>query len=60
MLLIGLENWRSPHQCFFGPLLPMLLRTTHFLPRELAEREFLLKGRRGSGSILTLTRPAPI
>ena len=47
MLLIGLENSRSPRQCFFGPLLPMLLRTTHFLPCELAEREFLLKSSRG-------------
>ena len=46
MLLIGLENPRSPHQCFFGPLLPMLVRTTHFLPCELAQREFLLKSSR--------------
>ena len=46
MLLIGLENSRSPRQCFFGPLLPMLLRTTHFLPCELAECEFLLKSSR--------------
>ena len=46
MLLIGLENSRSPPQSFFGPLLPMLLRTTHFLPCELAERQFLLNSSR--------------
>jgi hypothetical protein len=46
MLLIGLENSRSPLQCFLRPLLPMLLRTTHFLPHELAERQFLLKSSR--------------
>ena len=46
MLLIGLESSRSPHQCFFRPLLPMLLRTTHFLPREPAERQFLFKSSR--------------
>jgi hypothetical protein len=46
MLLIGLENSRSLHQCFFRPLLPMLLRPTLFLPCELAEREFLLKSSR--------------
>jgi len=46
MLLIGLESSRSPHQCFFRPLLPTLLRPMHFLPRKPAEQQFLHKSSR--------------
>jgi len=55
MLLIGLESSRSPHQCFFRPLLPMLLRTTHFLPREPTERQFLFKSSRALARCLLLS-----
>jgi hypothetical protein len=57
MLLIGLENSRSPLQCFLRPLLPMLLRTTHFLPHELAERQFLLKSSRAPARVGALKQP---
>jgi hypothetical protein len=56
MLLIGLESSRSPHQCFFRPLLPMLLRTTHFLPREPTERQFLFKSSRALARGLLLSK----
>ena len=55
MLLIGLESSRSPHQCFFRPLLPLLLRTTHFLPREPTERQFLFKSSRALARGLLLS-----
>ena len=42
MLLIGLEA-RAPAPVPFRPLLPMLLRLSHYLPRQPAEREFLFQ-----------------
>jgi hypothetical protein len=38
MLLIGLENSRSPHQCFFSAFTSDAPPYNTLLPRELAER----------------------
>ena len=59
MLLIGLEA-RAPAPVPFRPLLPMLPRLSHYLPREPAEREFLFQiFTRSARGVLLNRRYAP-
>jgi hypothetical protein len=51
MLLIGLENSRSPHQCFFSAFTSDAPPYNTLLPRELAERQFLLKSSRAPARV---------
>jgi hypothetical protein len=51
MLLIGLENSRSPHQCFFSAFTSDAPPYDTLLPRELAERQFLLKSSRAPARV---------
>jgi hypothetical protein len=57
MLLIGLENSRSPHQCFFSAFTSDAPPYNTLLPRELAERQFLLKSSRAPARVGALKQP---
>jgi hypothetical protein len=57
MLLIGLENSRSPHQCFFSAFTSDAPPYDTLLPRELAERQFLLKSSRAPARVGALKQP---
>lgn len=58
MLLIGLEA-RASAPVPFRPLLPMLPRLSHYLPREPAKREFLFRSSRASARGVLLSFQVP-